>query len=277
MIYLILSSQEQDDDATSVQIEKEGDDSQEDSSRREDSEYFHSESFVSESEHYKSVEESKFILPDLAENNSINREIKKQKFMKSLINQNNLFVILIKGIIKIFSRPWELLLDLLIPKSSDGIYLMIRFLVPSILIWNVSEIELFILEKLLKRLNLSATYLGLTITAWGNNAPDMFNVASAMSKGMVDLAMNAAIASEIHNVLIGCGLPWLVYNIKMQKPLNFGKNNLYAFSLFIFCFFVLMFIMALKFNKMKLDSKFAVFLILFYMVFFILWILKFYI
>ena len=86
----------------------------------------------------------------------------------------------------------------------------------------------------MKRLNISANILGLTITAWGNNAPDMFNVASAMSKGMVDLAINAAIASEIHNVLLGLALPWLVYNIVQRKPVTFTSNNLYAYTLFFF-------------------------------------------
>jgi Ca2+/Na+ antiporter len=119
----------------------------------------------------------------------------------------------------------------------------------------------------MKRLNISANFLGLTLTAWGNNAPDMFNVASAMSKGMVDLAINAAIASEIHNVLLGLALPWLVYNITQHKPVTFTSNNLYAFTLFFFCFFVLSFIIGLKMNKLRFDAKFATYLIITYLIF----------
>jgi Ca2+/Na+ antiporter len=202
----------------------------------------------------------------LIEQQNDSKFMRRIKFLKNLETQSSIHTIF-KGIIQIFSTPWELLLNLLTPKSYDGYYLFIHFLVPSILIWNVSELELFILEKIIRRLNISANFLGLTITAWGNNAPDMFNVASAMSKGMVDLAVNAAIASEIHNVLLGLALPWLVYNLRMKKPLIFGSNNIYAFTLFFFCFFVLSFIVGFRMNNMKFDNKFAYYLILCYLIF----------
>jgi Ca2+/Na+ antiporter len=169
--------------------------------------------------------------------------------------------------IKILSKPWEVLLRILTPRSKEGGYLFIHFLVPFILIWNVSEIELFILEKIMKRVNVSANFLGLTISAWGNNAPDMFNIASAMSKGMVDLAINAAIASQIHSILLGLGLPWIIYNLTKHKSLTYSSNNLYAFTLFFFCFFVLSFIICFKMNKLKFDTRFALFLIVTYILF----------
>ncbi len=192
--------------------------------------------------------------------------LRRIKFLKILESESSLMIIF-QAIIQNFSTPWELLLNLLTPRSYEGYYLFIHFLVPSILIWNVSEVELFILEKIIRRLNISANFLGLTLTAWGNNAPDMFNVASAMSKGMVDLAVNAAIASEIHNILLGLGLPWLVYNLKIKKPIVFGSNNIYAFTLFFFCFFVLSFIIMFKMNNLKFDTKFAYYLIIVYLIF----------
>jgi len=274
MVYLILSAQEDEEDMVLIYIEKDGEDDH-NNSYSDASEIIDSSStnVKSESDPYNSVEKSHFILPknSFMHNKStlITSNIKKEKFIESLTH-DTLFLILIKGFLKILSRPWEMLLNLLTPKSADGIYLFIRFLIPSILIWNVSEIELFILEKVLRRLNISATFLGLTITAWGNNAPDMFNVASAMSKGMVDLAVNAAIASEIHNILLGMGLPWLVYNLKMKKSLNFRSNNLYFFTLFFFSFFILAFIMGLKLNKLRLNNKLAVFLIIVYLIFLVM-------
>jgi len=209
------------------------------------------------------VVEKKYI-----ENDLIIRERKKQLLIIELEKSNLIKFQMLKSVLKIFMRPWEVLLNILTPRSYEGYYLFIHFLVPSILIWNISEIELFFLEKLMKRLNLSPNFLGLTITAWGNNAPDMFNVASAMSNGMVDLAINAAIASEIHNILLGLALPWLIYNIRMHKPVTFTSSNIYAFTLFFFCFFVLSFIIGLKLNNLRFDSRFAIFLIIIYLIFF---------
>jgi Ca2+/Na+ antiporter len=271
MIYLVVSSQDEEEDMVLIRVDKEKDDDF--TSNSEASEIIENKAFdKSESDHYNSVEKSHFIMPEQSafknKSHMEIRQIKRKKLIESIENDNSFFGFIIKGLVKILSKPWEMLLNLLTPKSSEGIYLLIRFLVPSILIWNVSEIELFVLEKLIRRLNVSATYLGLTLTAWGNNAPDMFNIASAMSKGMVDLAMNAAIASEIHNILIGLGLPWLVYNIKFKKSLNFTSNNLYFVTLSFFCFFILTFIIGLKINQHRLDRKFATFLICVYAIFF---------
>ena len=198
-------------------------------------------------------------------------DINKQKNVKKnenkINNSNSLlkktFMLLLKGV----TKPWELLLDLFTPNSSEGFYLMIKFIVPLILIWNLSEIELFLLKKIMSRLDLPAGFLGLTIMSWGNNAPDMFNVASAMSRGLVDLAMNAAIASEMHNILLGLGMPWLVYNLTIGKPIIFEMTNLYAFTLLFFSLFILVFIFILKMNKKKFDYKLAIFLIIVYFIF----------
>lgn len=293
MVYLVLSSQDEEDDMMVIQIEDSANGTAYYDSSCDDSEIINNrsdsklgnnsnnQSRISYTPNNESHESSKLLHSELSKmidhrnpQNYISiKDVRRKKFIDHIEADTSFLEFLLKGMLKIFSKPWELLLSLLTPKSYDGMYLFIHFLVPFILIWNVSEIELFVLEKLLKRLNVSANFLGLTITAWGNNAPDMFNVASAMSKGMVDLAMNAAIASEIHNILIGLALPWLLYNLKMKKSLNFSSNNLYAFTLFFFCFFILSFIIFLKLNKLKLNWKFALYLIFLYLLFLIMIIL----
>lgn len=193
----------------------------------------------------------------------------KNLYLKLNSNQS-LLTLFVKGFLKATAKPWEMLLDLFTPKSNEGAFLIIKFIIPLFFIWNFSEVELFILEKVMGRLKVPASFLGLTIMSWGNNAPDMYNVASAMAKGLVDLALNAAIASEIHNILLGLGLPWLVYNLTYSKPIEFQMNDLYAFTIFFFCVFVLIFLLALKFNRNKFDYKLAIFLIVVYLVFLIL-------
>jgi Ca2+/Na+ antiporter len=91
-----------------------------------------------------------------------------------------------------------------------------------------------------------------------------------MSKGLVDLALNAAIASEIHNTLLGLGLPWLVYNLFYGKPIEFVINGLYVFTLTFFCVFLVLFIIAFRMNNSRLDKKFAYILIIIYSIFFVI-------
>jgi Ca2+/Na+ antiporter len=218
------------------------------------------------------TEDQNLLLPKILDIEKLNHY--KHIYIKNLylkINSNqSLLTLFVKGFLKATAKPWEMLLDLFTPKSNEGALLIIKFIIPLFFIWNFSEVELFILEKVMSRLKVPASFLGLTIMSWGNNAPDMYNVASAMAKGLVDLALNAAIASEIHNILLGLGLPWLVYNLTYSKPIEFEMNDLYAFTIFFFCVFLLVFMLALKFNRYKFDYKLAVFLILVYLVFLIL-------
>lgn len=277
MIYLILTSQEEEEDMNLVIVK----------SDKEESPAFdlNSDCLSTFNQNYLSTNTNKNYISDVEDGEkliqgnkfdnsftskisqkSTNYKLSRDKIIIALESES-LISTLVKGFFRITSKPWELLLDLFTPKSSEGIYIFIQFFVPLFFIWNVSEIELFILEKLISKLNVPASFLGMTIMSWGNNAPDMFNVASAMAKGMVDLALNAAIASEIHNILLGLGLPWLIYNCSIGKPINFATGDLYAFTLFFFSFFILIFIVVLKFNRHRLDHKFAFFLVTIYIIF----------
>jgi Ca2+/Na+ antiporter len=196
---------------------------------------------------------------------------KKERILEAIENELSIIRFIFYGMLKIFSKPWEILLHFIMPKSSKGMYLFIQFLIPLFLIWNVSELELYLLEKLIKRFDLSANFVGLTITSWGNNSPDLFNVISAMEKGMVDLAINASIASQVHNILLGLGLPWLIYNLKFHKALTFTSGgSIYAFTLFFTCIFILCLIIGLKLNKTKFDHKIAIFLFVIYLAYLVM-------
>jgi Ca2+/Na+ antiporter len=197
--------------------------------------------------------------------------IRQQKAIAKANHELSIKGIIVNGFLKIMSTPWDMLLNIVLPKSRDSWLIWLHLIIPLLLIWNVSEIELYILEKLIARLKSSSGFIGLTLMSWGNNTPDMFNVASAMSKGMVNLALNAAIASEIHNILLGLGLPWLVHNCLFNKRIILSSNSdIYVTTISFYCIFLLSFIALLKLNNSRLNTRFAVFLITAYTVFFTL-------
>jgi Ca2+/Na+ antiporter len=272
VIYLILSSRDEEEDMNLVIINNKEDNSNDIQSDYLSNIALNQSNYSTTNNKQNLIEEEEKLLNNKLEKSSLlafQLSINREKLL-SMIENTSIINLFVKGFFKITSKPWEMLLDLFVPKSNEGFFLIIQFLVPLFFIWNVSEIELFILSKMVGRLNVPPSFLGLTIMSWGNNAPDMFNVASAMAKGMVDLALNAAIASEIHNILLGMGLPWLVYNCSVGKEIVFNTGDLYAFTLFFFCFFILIFILALKVYKNKLDGKFAFFLFIIYLLFLLL-------
>ena len=69
-----------------------------------------------------------------------------------------------------------------------------------------------------------------------------------MAKGLVDLALNCAIASEIHNILLGLGFPWLVYNLVYGKPIEFNMHEIYVITIIFFGVFLVLFLIAFKIN-----------------------------
>ena len=123
---------------------------------------------------------------------------------------------------------------------------------------------MFVLSKIMSRITVAPSFLGLTIMALGNNIPDIFNVGSAMMRGMIDFAINAAIASIIHSLLLGLGLPWLVYNLINEKSIQITTNKLLSVSKIFLIFFSILFVVTLKIFNKKLDVKFGLILMLCY-------------
>ncbi len=101
----------------------------------------------------------------------------KHSYIKNMSTKIDLYesfaILFIKGMFKVLSKPWELLMDLFVTKSNEGFSLFLGFLIPMFFIWNFSELELYILSKVLSRLKVPPSFLGFTIMSWGNNAPDM--------------------------------------------------------------------------------------------------------
>lgn len=124
----------------------------------------------------KSNDEQKKLIPHKFDIERFNYY--KHSYIKNISQKiktyDSIFSILFKGILKVTSKPWELFMDLFVPKSNEGFSLILGFLIPMFFIWNFSELELFILEKVLSRLKVPASFLGFTIMSWGNNAPDMY-------------------------------------------------------------------------------------------------------
>jgi len=69
-------------------------------------------------------------------------------------------------------------------------------------------------------------FMGLVFLAAGTSIPDAFASIAAARKGEADMAVSNALGSNIFDILVGLGLPWLVALV-MGKPIVFlGVNRL---------------------------------------------------
>lgn len=197
----------------------------------------------------------------------------KITFIKKIqyINQQGSdFYLLMSGLLYAFSYPWKLILGLIVPTSESAAVIIIRLLIPLAVIWYSTEIVIEILNDLVFYFKIPSSFVGVTILSWGSIAPDLFNIGFAMKKGMIELALNATFASEIHVLLFGLGMPWLIYNLKYESTVFLDKDPLTKFSLFYFTLILVILIVALKVNRKRLNLKFAIFLFTAYFAFLVM-------
>jgi len=71
-----------------------------------------------------------------------------------------------------------------------------------------------------------ALFMGLVLLAAGTSIPDAFASMAAARKGEGDMAVSNALGSNIFDILLGLGFPWLLANL-MGKPIVFlGASRL---------------------------------------------------
>lgn len=74
--------------------------------------------------------------------------------------------------------------------------------------------------------NIPSLFMGLVFLAAGTSIPDAFASMAAARKGEGDMAVSNALGSNIFDITVGLGLPWLV-SLLMGKPIVFlGVNRL---------------------------------------------------
>jgi len=59
----------------------------------------------------------------------------------------------------------------------------------------------------------SHTFIGLTVISWGGNIGDVLNSVGAAKKKETEILTSSIIGSQIFNLQICLGAPWLITNM----------------------------------------------------------------
>jgi K+-dependent Na+/Ca+ exchanger-like protein len=103
--------------------------------------------------------------------------------------------------------------------------------------------------------NIPEAIIALTVLAAGTSIPDLISSIIVSKKGKGDMGISNAIGSNVFDVLIGLGLPWMVFLALYNKPIHVGNDTLFMSSLILMGSIVLMLLIFLV-SKWKL-GKFA--------------------
>lgn len=117
-------------------------------------------------------------------------------------------------------------------------------------------------------LHIPAVIIGLTVLAAGTSIPDLMSSIIVARQGRGGMAISNAIGSNIFDILIGLGLPWLVVTIG-GKIIPVANENLNSSIILLFATVVavLGFLIAKKWHI----NKFAGFGLISIYVFYLLW------
>jgi K+-dependent Na+/Ca+ exchanger-like protein len=111
--------------------------------------------------------------------------------------------------------------------------------------------------------NVPSAIIGLTILAAGTSIPDLLSSMSVAKRGKGDMAISNAVGSNIFDIAIGLGLPWVVFILITGEKIVVATENLYSSIILLFATVLsLLFILATR--RWEIGRYAGVLLIAFY-------------
>ena len=115
-------------------------------------------------------------------------------------------------------------------------------------------------------LNIPEAVIGLTILAAGTSVPDLLSSVIASKRGYGNMAISNALGSNTFDILIGLGLPWMIYILYSGGAVNVGTENLIS-SMILLLGTVLLFAFIVIGKKFELTKKEGGILIITYLLY----------
>eukprot|EP00744_Colponema_vietnamica_P016513 GILI01023177.1.p1 GENE.GILI01023177.1~~GILI01023177.1.p1 ORF type:complete len:476 (+),score=75.01 GILI01023177.1:86-1513(+) len=128
-----------------------------------------------------------------------------------------------------------------------------------------SHVIVEVITSLVGVVGVSHALLGLTFIAWGSNVPDLFNISGAVRRGLGDMAISAAIGSQIVNILVGLGLPWLIALLSGRKI--YIESTSAVNAVLMLGLMALVFLISVALNRMSLTKVGGAMLLACYFIF----------
>lgn len=142
------------------------------------------------------------------------------------------------------------------------------FLVSMIWISFYSYFMVWMITIIGTTLEIPDTVMGLTFVAAGVSVPDALSSIAVIKEGYGDMAVSNAVGSNVFDILICLGLPWFIQTaiIKPGSHVNVISKGL-TYSTLSLLSTVVFLIVATHLNGWKLDRKYGIILMIWYLLF----------
>ncbi|XP_033332740.2 putative sodium/potassium/calcium exchanger CG1090 isoform X1 [Megalopta genalis] len=144
------------------------------------------------------------------------------------------------------------------------------FCVSMVWISFYSYIMVWMITIIGSTLGIPDTVMGLTFVAAGVSVPDALSSLAVIKEGLGDMAVSNAVGSNVFDILVCLGLPWFIQTAMIQpgSHVNVTSRGL-TYSTVSLLSTVVFLVLATHLNGWKLDRRYGVVLMLWYLVFII--------
>lgn len=104
-----------------------------------------------------------------------------------------------------------------------------------------------------KALNIPEAVIALTVLAIGTSIPDLFSSMIVAKQGRGDMAVSNAVGSNIFDILVGLGLPLLIFMSLHGGAIDAGGQNLTNSAIILFASVILLTVLII-FSKWKIGK-----------------------
>ncbi len=117
--------------------------------------------------------------------------------------------------------------------------------------------------ELARILHISEVVIALTILAAGTSIPDLVSSIIVAKKGRGGMAVSNAVGSNTFDILVGLGLPWMIFILWRGQAVEVSVENLSASTTLLFGTVLALFSILIA-QKFKIGRKIGIFLIMTY-------------
>ncbi|KAG7190653.1 hypothetical protein KM043_006735 [Ampulex compressa] len=142
------------------------------------------------------------------------------------------------------------------------------FCVSMIWISFYSYIMVWMITIIGSTLGIPDTVMGLTFVAAGVSVPDALSSLAVIKEGLGDMAVSNAVGSNVFDILVCLGLPWFIQTAMIEpgSHVNVTSRGL-TYSTVSLLSTVVFLVLATHLNGWKLDRRYGVILMVWYLIF----------
>ncbi len=168
------------------------------------------------------------------------------------------------------SYPVDKLMERCMPNPKHYYWI---FFISIVLIATLSWILVDAAIAISEILNIPEAIIGLTVLAIGTSIPDLFSSLIVARQGRSNMAVSNAIGSNIFDILVGLGVPFIVYMLIYGGSIATGSGSL-TYSVILLISSVVLLLLLLLISRWRLNKYIGWILILLYVAYLINEIIK---